>query len=375
MGLMESVLRGLALSAGLPQAQAAPPGPSPSSSRVEAAHQVGPGGLELASPWATPSPQLQSILWADVFGIATRNQPITRETAIAVPALARARHLICGFGAKCQLVAFTGETRRPEQPTWVARTGSALTPFHRMLWSLDDLLWHGWTLWDVERDTVGGPITGGAQRVASHRWSFNRDTGVVLVDDQEFPEKSALLIPGPHEGLLAFGRTAILQAKELEDSATRVAQNPAAYLDLHYTGDVDLDDTEIEKYRERWSEARRGEYGGVGWTNKYLEVRELGSAAEHLLVDGRNAAAVNMARLASIPAAMVDATNAGASLTYETTSGRNAEFLDYGVELYLDAVAARLSMDDVVPPGDSMRFDTAQVRSLAPSPTGTPTED
>jgi hypothetical protein len=334
----------------------------------------GDGLVELASPWVAPSPQLSSILWADVFG-ALKETPVTRETAMGVPALARARHLICGFGAKCVLVAFTGETRKAKQPTWISRTGTALTPFHRMLWTLDDLLFSGWSLWDVERDREDGPVTGKASRIAAHRWSFNRDTGVVLVDNEPFPAKRALLIPGPHEGLLQFGRETILQAAELEATATRVAQNPAAYMVLKYSGDVPQTDTEITQARTIWAEARRGEFGGVGYLGKYLDVSELGAAAEHLLVEGRNAAGVNMARLASLPAAMVDATSAGASLTYETTAGRNAELLDYGVDLYLNAVSARLSMDDVVPPRDSLRFDTAEVRSLTPTPTGPTTED
>lgn len=379
MGLMESVVRGLALTAGLPQAQAASAagGPSLPSPQLEAAHQLvaGPGGIELASPWAAASPQLSSLLWADVYGLLGANAPMTREQAMQVPALARARHLLCGFGAKAQLVVFTGEAKRTNQPKWITRTGTGLTPFHRMLWTLDDCLFYGWSLWRVERTSVGGPITGGATRVPAHRWSFDKHTGDVLVDGEPMPEKDALLIPGPHEGVLTFGRTAILQAKQLEDTATRTAQNPAAYLELHYTGDRPMDDTEINAHRERWAEARRGEFGGVAWTGKDMEVKEHGAAQEHLLVEGRNAAAVNMARVSSVPASMVDATSAGASLTYETTSGRNAEFLDYGADLYLDALAAVFSMDDVVAPGDSTRFDTAQVRSLTPSPTGPVTED
>jgi hypothetical protein len=328
----------------------------------------------MATPWSAPTPQLESILWADVAGVLAET-PMSRDRAMQVPAMARARHLICGFGAKCTLVAFTKDVRKPEQPRWMSRTGTLQTPFHRMLWTLDDVLFNGWSLWDVERDRPDGPITGGAQRIAASRWSFNRDTGVVLVDNAEFPAARALLIPGPHEGVLQFGRTSILQASELEETATRVAQNPAAYLVLKYMGDVPQTPEQIKEARTIWAEARRGEFGGVGYLGKNLDVQELGAAAEHLLVEGRNAAAVNMARHASLPAAMVDATTAGASLTYETTSGRNAEFLDYGVDLYLDAIAARLSMDDVVVQQDSVRFDTAEVRSLAPTPTGPVTED
>lgn len=333
------------------------------------------GAAGIVSPWGSPDPHLASILWSDTFGLLGKDQPITRELAMGVPALARGRHLLCGFGAKCLLRVFTGEALAATQPRWLTTTGTHLTAWHRMAWTIDDHLWHGWSLWDVERGQAGGPITGNATRVAKHRWQFDKDSGVVKVDGEPFPDRRALLIPGPHEGLLLFGRTAIRQAAELEASATKVAQNPAAYLNLHYDGDVPMDEDKIDALIQRWAEARRGENGGVAFTGKNITVTEMGSAAEHLLVEGRNAAAVNAARLLSMPASMLDATNAGASLTYETTAGRNAEFLDYGADLYLDAIAARLSMDDVVAAGDSTRFDTAQVRSLTPSPTGPATED
>src|SRR5690606_38149809 len=153
------------------------------------------------------------------------------------------------------------------------------------------------------------------------------------------------------------------------EAAANAARNPSAYLELHYTGDADLTDEQIDAHVARWAKARRGENGGVAWTNKVREVREHGTHETHLLVEGRNADAVDVSRLVASPASMADATNAGASLTYETTEGRNGEFVDYGVGLYMDAIAARLSMDDVVPRGWRTAFDTSELRALAPAPT------
>lgn len=359
-----TLVTGAAATSGLPSAHVTGEAPNALEASL-----VPPGTLELASPWAPASPQLQQILWSDVLGVVGKTLPTTRETAMQVPALARARHLLCGFGARAVLRAYTGEALSPERPPWMYQAHGQVSPFHRMLWTLDDLLFSGWSLWDVERTTPDGPITGGAQRVAKTRWTFEANTGRILLDGQPLNSKRALLIPGPHEGVLSFGRTAIVQAQELEATATRVAQNPAAYLNLHYTGEVPLTPAQIKEARTIWAEARRGDYGGVGYTGKDLAVEELGAAAEHLLVEGRNAAAVNMARIASVPAASVDATTPHSTLTYETAAGRNGELLDYGADLYLDAVAARLSLDDVMPPQEAARFDTAQLRTLTPTPT------
>ena len=97
-------------------------------------------------------------------------------------------------------------------------------------------------------------------------------------------------------------------------------------------------------------------------------------ARGHLLVEGRNAAAVDCARTVGVAAAMVDATVPKASLTYETQQGRGLEHTEYGVEPYAEAIAARLSLDDVVPRGQRMRFDFGTDLG-AVQPTGQPVED
>jgi hypothetical protein len=223
------------------------------------------------------------------------------------------------------------------------------------------------------RGSGGTVLTAG--RIAIHRWRIDDDLRV-MVDDKPVNSDDVVLIPGAHEGILNMAAGAPLrQAANVEAAAAKAAENPSAYLDLHYTGERQLDDAEINANIARWIKARRGANGGVGWSSKYLEVKELGAYGDHLLVEGRNAEAVNIARLASIPAAMLDATSAGASLTYETTEGRNAQFIDYGLSLYLDPIAARLSLDDVVPSGQSTRWDTAELRALAPIATGPATAD
>jgi hypothetical protein len=375
MGFRRAVADSVAAINGVPAASTSRPA-SPRS-EVEAAHYAGPQ-YGIKSPWLQPTdPVLSKIIRTDVFGPVS-HLPLNRDAAIGVPALARARHILAGTIAACQLQLF----RRDElvvQPKWMRTTEAGLPAFHRMLWTVDDHLFYGWSLWEVERqgDNPDRPLVADSapRRIAQHRWEFEADTGRVLVDGDPMKASRLLLLPGPHEGILTFARTAIAQAADLEAAATKAASTPSAYLNLHYDGDAPLARTEVDTLVADWHAARAGDNGGVAYTGPGVTVTELGSASEHLLIEGRNAAAVNMARVASMPAAMVDATTAGASLTYETTAGRNAELLDYGLNLYMDAITARLSMDDVVTPTQSVRFDTTQLRAAQPSPTGPTTED
>lgn len=337
------------------------------------ASRLGRVTRQLESPYAPTVSQLQSIVFADILGDSYR--PVTRAVAMAVPAVARMRHLICSTGARLPLTVLTGSTVDADQPLWTTRTDGDLSPYHRMLWTLDDCLFYGWSLWVVERgsESDGAPVLR-AMRVPWDRWEIDGD-GMILIDKQTVNEREVVLIPGPHGGLLDESGVIVRMAADNLNAAAGAARNPNPNIDLHYTGDVELTDTEIDALIARWATARAGQNGGVGYTNKWLEAKPVGTHDANLLVGGRNADAVDVARAGSVPAALLDATAAGASLTYETVGERNQQFLDYGLQMYLDAIAARLSLDDIVSRGKRTAFDTTQLTTLTPNPTGAPTND
>jgi len=335
--------------------------------------QVGP------SSWAADGDALAAVVWTDLVG--GTNTLLTRAAAIAIPAVARQRHLLCGTIARCPLRVVDGPTNTLVPASswrWAHRTDGPVHPYHRMLWTVDDLLFHGWSLWRATRgwadpSSATRPLLS-AERIPWERWDTDA-AGRIQVDGELVGADEVIVIPGPHEGILSFGAGAIRRTIDNLDAAANAARNPSAYLELHYVGDKPLNPDEKAQLIADWAAARRGENGGVAYTNKAIELREHGSHEAHLLIEGRNADAVDMSRLVSSPAAMADATNAGASLTYETTEGRNAEFIDYGVGLYMDAIAARLSMDDVVPRGQRTTFDTTELRAVAPAGTGPQSDD
>lgn len=348
---------------------------APSSAHV-AAHLQPP--VELASPFQLTS-HLESIVWADL--LEGLQLPATRAEAMSVPAIAKARHVvapkIAGYPLRCFAVtvdeatgAVTDDTQLPT-PLWVTRTDKGLSPWHRMLWTVDDLIFSGWSLWRATRGYDRELLT--ADRVGRDRWRFDDDYRV-LVDDKLLPESECILIPGPHEGILTFGRTAIRHARQLLNAAATAGHNPTPMLELHNEGERELTEPEIDTLVSRWAAARRGENGGVAYTNRTISTKGHGSVDGHLLVEGRNAAAVDCARTVGVAAAMVDATVPKASLTYETQQGRGLEHTEYGVEPYAEAIAQRLSMDDIVPRGQRMRFDFGSDLGEV-EPTGPTVED
>lgn len=332
---------------------------------------VAPMQVGIESPFPHTS-TLEAVVWADLLG--SEFSPLTRAGAMAIPALARQRHILTGTAARCPLVTLRGGVRLPdtEQPYWSYRTDGELSPYHRMLWTMDDLIFSGWSLWRATRG-YGGELLD-CPRIPLDRWGTD-EAGRITVDGELVDAADIILIPGPHEGILNFGASALRRMVANLDAAANAARNPSAFLEIHYEGDEPLTDDQIDAVIARWAAARRGENAGVSYTGKNTSLKEHGSHESHLLIEGRNADAVDASRLVSSPAAMADATAAGASLTYETTEGRNTQFLDYGTTLYMDAIAARLSMDDVVPRGQRVAFDVTQLTVTAPEPTGAPTLD
>jgi hypothetical protein len=333
------------------------------------------GPVSLGSPWA-PDNHLAHVVVQDILGITTPGTP-SRAEAIQVPAVARARGVVCTTIARIELGAYRGDTRLDSaaEPSWLHATDGPMSPFHRMLWSLDDLYFYGWACWRVtQRETVNGqPDAGFPQRMNRlaplAEWRFEPDTGRVLLATPAGGWRAAnlreiVLIPGPHEGLLVEGAPAVSHARDLQRSAHNAARFPSAYLGLKQTTGAPLkrrsddpDEVTVETVIRDWRNARiNPEGGGVAWLGG-VEAQEIGTFAEHLVTQGRNAADVDVARHSYIPADLIDASVPESSLHYSTSRDNDRRAIDYGLGAYMSAVSGRLTQDDVTPRGQRIAFD------------------
>lgn len=354
---------------------------------------VDPSTLPYSSPWSTNN--LQRIVAEDIFG---SDLPLnTRQAAMELPAVARGRNLICSTIPRFPLVDLgVGDTVpvRPDraafadhttyvaaldeyrdrmrafaltQPTWLYRTSDGTSPQLRMAWTVDDLMFYGWSCWWRRNNADGFP--GDVGRIPFGDWSINDDNRVE-VNGTVVPDNEVIVIPGLHEGLLSFGRRTIADARALYDIVRARLENPAPQLNLHQVSGPAMTDAQIDKTIDRWAAARAGKRGGVGYTSQHIELQEMGAAADaQLMIEARNAASLDLARIIGVSANRLDATSAKASLNYETTTGRNQELIDFDLALYMTPVTARFSMDDVTRQGHRVEHDLTDFVTNAPSMT------
>lgn len=350
------------------------PGIAPADLAAAATLLPGATSTGIASPWAPPA-NLAKVVWSDIFG-AQVPATLTRAEAMRVPAVARGRHIICGTVARIPLGDYRGEYRLPagEEAGWIASNAAAMSPFHRMLWTLDDLVFYGWSCWRRTANSAADGFPLQLDRIPIGQWDLEQDTNRVLiykpdgsggVSLQPARIDEVVLIAGPHEGLLVDGIESVRHAADLHRAANRAAKHPSAYLALQSeAGSVPLkkfsDDpaeVTVTSLIDGWVAAREGENGGVAYLSPGIKAVELGTFDQHLVVEGRNAAAVDVARHLSIPAETIDATLSQSSLQYTTSRDNDRRLIDYGLGTYMSAVSACLSMDPVHPRGRRVAFD------------------
>lgn len=321
-------------------------------------------------------------------GIDPDRFPLTRAAAMRVPAMARARNLTCGTVAALPLEALRADAAIDTQPYWMYGTDGQLgdldrdqlvrwrlgpqTPYQRTLWTVDDLLFYGECMWIVTRRLEDG-YPSRMLRLPYDVWEVQPDGTVTDPDAQLFPMEDLVWIPGGNEGVLGFGATTLRIAFELEVNARDVAKHPVR-LEVHQTSAAELTPTERRTIVTEVKSAMR-ENDGVIFTNNAVELVEHRVDSESLQLGARNASALDVARLANMPALMIDATAQGASLEYQTATGRNQEWIDYGLALYMDPIEARLGMDDIVPAGQRTAFNTSDWTAPDAADTGYPTAD
>jgi hypothetical protein len=323
----------------------------------------------IVSPWQTG--QLSQIVWSDIFG--TEAAVVTREEAMTVPAVVKARNIIAGQVARFPLRAYDVDGETPTQPEWLQGTASQISPYHRMLWTVDDLVMFGWSLWGVERDEAGQIIA--AERCPIERWQVRDTDNAILIDGVHAEEGSVILIPGPHEGLLTLATRTIRGAARLEHGWISKALNPIPAIELHQTTDDPLETDEIVALVQAWADARSDTNGAIAYTPHNIEARAHGDAAPSLFIEGRNFVRIDIGAFLGIPAALMDASLSTASLTYSTQQGQQNEFFNATLPMWLNPIEQRLSLDDVVPSGQRVRFDLAELFTIPQSPTGPITQD
>lgn len=335
-----------------------------------------PDYLAISSPFAEGD--LQKIAWSDVFGIDYA--PVSRAEAMAVPAISKARDLLTDSIGRLSMRAVrktaTGADEvldRASTPRWLYWTPGAVSPYLRLAWTVDDLLFYGESLWECTVDSDNRPLT--AWRVPYDQWSVDPANGELLDADHQPYGARALYIPSHTAGLLVRSGDTLRSAISIGHTITQRSKVAVPVMEIRVTED-EVTEQELVDLRAAYVEARADKDGAVVVTPRGVELVGHGDKADSgFMVEGRNAMRLDVANITGVPGALLDASTATASLTYSTTEGKRSEFYDYSVSPFIQTLAGRFSQDDCVPYGTRVEFDFTDQNNPAGAPLSTTRED
>lgn len=292
-----------------------------------------------------------------------------------VPSVAKARHILVSTIAAMPLRSMGIDGLLAVQPSWLYRTDGIVSPWQRMAWTVDDLIFNDWSLWAVGRD-AGGRIAS-AERIPPEWWNFTPEGGIevsnpVTNDYYQPTPDEVVLIPGPGAQLLDNAAGTIRAALDTERAWAGRIKSPIPAMEIHQTTDDQLTEDEVADLVKNYARSRQDPLGAIAFTPHNVEMRPHGVGSTDMFESARNAVRLDVANFTGLPGAALDGALSTASLTYVTTDGKRTELAD-AVDLWTAPIESRLSQDDCVPRGTRVRFD--KTNSFLPNPTGIETED
>lgn len=309
----------------------------------------------LGSPWADSS-ALERLTFESLYGLPSVDVPINRKTAMSIPAVAKGRNLIANTIARMPLVAEKNQRPLANQPSFLIQLQNGVPNFQTVSWIVDSLIFHGRSFLLVEERQANG-LPKSLRLVPEWKAEVNDNGELVRAFDKPVARGSYIRIDGPNEGLLNHSGELIRDVKELERTAAEVGASPVPSVILkQQAGTSPLTADEKAELLATWSGNRRKRFGSTAFLNPAIDAEVVGAPAENLLIEGRNYAALQVGRAMGIPGYFLDASVAGASLTYSNTSGKNRELIE-AISPYMVSIEQTLSL--YLPSGTVVEFDTS----------------
>jgi hypothetical protein len=285
---------------------------------------------------------------------------ISRRLAMQVPAVKRARDLICGSLGTLPLELFgpdNGAVRwalfdqpEPDVPRSVTMTRTFEDMFFEGVawWYVTDFGWHGYPTKVRRLD----PAT---VTVVQNVGVYTTKAGNTGTSVEWLPDERLIRFDSPNDPLLISGARAIRTLLTLDAAASRHAEEPLPTTYFTSTDDLDPQQDEIDDVLDEWKRNRQTR--STGYVPSWFKLNTVTplTAEQMQLAESREHAVLDLAR-----ATGVDPEDLGVSTTsrtYFNAFDRKQHFANGTLGGYRQAFEDRLSMGDVTARGYSGRLN------------------
>ena len=292
------------------------------------------------------------------------------QAALSVQSVTRAISLLSTVVSTLDMRSYTlqwtgqrYEKLYVEGESWMTRPNPTETRNFTLSVTVRDLIMTGRAFWIVtSRYANGFPATfqwlpaGNITTPNNTGPQFFGAPGTVMFNGQPLNIADVVTFLSGSQGIIYTGRRAIQCAIRLDQAAERFASNEIAAGYLQQTGGEPMSSEELGELAASWSSSRSE--NAIGALSEGITFTEFTSDPSKLqLVEGREYSAKDISRLMDIPAYLLAVSQAG-SMTYANATEARRDLVEFGARPLLHAIAERLSMDDVLPRGRHVEFDT-----------------
>lgn len=274
---------------------------------------------------------------------------ISRQEAMQVPAVARARNIICGTIGSLPLERYSVMTGEHMTSTPLEYQPDPDSPRSvSFAWLADSIWFYGVGYVQV--------LSVYADSGRPNRWRWidplrvqpilNNNNTLALgykIDGNAMPTEgvgSVIAFPGIDEGILARAGRTIRTALELEQAAYRAAQEPLPQTVLSSTG-MDLPKDKITEVLTKWKTARQTRSTAYLFSGLKLDTIGFDPKSQQL-VEARQFMASEIARATGIPAWYLNAEQA--SMTYSNTEQERRTLVDFSLRNLIAPIEDRYTM-------------------------------
>ena len=303
------------------------------------------------APQVLTTPLLTSIL---------PSQSITRELALEIPSVVRARNLICGTIASMPLELYRKSTGEElGKPIWMNQPAINQPRSVTISYTIDSLLMYGWSVWLIKsRYQEDG-------RPASFEWIpntlvnpyYSGDGHTIegyYIKDIFYTNDDVVTFQSLNDGILTNGARVLRAALDLEMASSVAASTPMPSGYLKNSGS-DLPPAEIQGLLAAWKNARQNR--STAYLTSTLDYSPVSfSPKEMLYNEAKQEYSTQIARLCNIDAFYLSA-DANNSMTYSNLLDSRKQFVSLTLQPFISAIEDRLSMNDVTSAGNEVRFD------------------
>jgi HK97 family phage portal protein len=287
---------------------------------------------------------------------------IDRQAAVSVPAVTRCLNLVKGVISAVPLEVYSTSTGAElVSPVWCNQPDKRQPRSVTIAWTVDSLFFYGVAYWRVTEIYADDNRPARFEWVQNDRVSQklnknNTEVEYYMVDATRVPMDgvgSLITFQAMDQGLLLRAARTIKSAIDIEAAAAIAAQTPMPSGYIRNTG-ADLPDAQVQGLLATWKQARQNR--STAYLTSSLEYQPASfSPKDMLYTEGSQYLATQVSRACNVPAYMISADMNG-SYTYNNILDARKDFVSSSLQPFLTAIEDRLSMDDLTPRGQVVRF-------------------